>query len=298
MRSRQNRVESGIPTQFIHQVWTEKMAALALNQVAWLAAALAVAGAFTGVLAGLFGVGGGTVVVPVLYEVFTLYGVPDEIRMPLCVGTSLAVIVPTSISSFCGHYKKGAVDVGVLRAWTIPIVVGVGAGVFAASFARPVVFKAVFIAVCLFLAVRLLAGKDKWRLGNQLPNTTAMAGYGLVIGSSASLMGIGGGLVANVVLSVYKFPIHAAVATASGVGLIVSIPGALGYIITGWSHPGLPPLSLGYVSVIGFMLLTPLSLMTVRYGVDLAHQLNKRQMEMALAAYLIFISLRFIATLH
>jgi uncharacterized membrane protein YfcA len=274
------------------------MAALALHQVAWLAAALAVAGAFTGVLAGLFGVGGGTVVVPVLYEVFTLYGVPDEVRMPLCVGTSLAVIVPTSISSFRAHYKRGAVDVGVLRAWTIPIVVGVGAGVFVAAFARPVLFKVVFVAVCLFLAVRLLAGKDKWRLGDELPNAAGMAGYGLIIGSSASLMGIGGGLVANVVLSVYKFPIHAAVATASGVGLMVSIPGALGYVITGWGHPGLPPLSLGYVSVIGFLLLTPLSLMTVRYGVDLAHQLNKRQMEMALAAYLMFISLRFIATLH
>jgi uncharacterized protein len=274
------------------------MGALAVSQTAWLAAALAAAGACTGVLAGLFGVGGGTVVVPVLYEVFGLYGVPDEIRMPLCVGTSLAVIVPTSISSFLGHYRKGAVDIGVLRAWTVPIIVGVGIGIFAGSVAKPILFKIVFIAVSLFLAVRLLAGKDKWRLGEELPNTASMTGYGLIIGSSASLMGIGGGLVANVVLSLYKFPIHAAIATASGVGLIVSIPGALGYVATGWGQPNLPPLSLGYVSLIGFALLTPLSLITVRYGVSLAHQLNKRQMELALSAYLIFISLRFIASLN
>jgi uncharacterized protein len=273
------------------------MGALALSQTAWLAAALAAAGACTGVLAGLFGVGGGTVVVPVLYEVFGLYGVPDEIRMPLCVGTSLAVIVPTSISSFLGHCKKGAVDIGVLRVWALPIVSGVGLGVFAASFARPALFKFVFIVVSLFLALRLLAGKDKWRLGERLPGTAGMTGYGLMIGSSASLMGIGGGLVANVVLSLYRFPIHAAVATASGVGLAVSIPGALGYVITGWGHPGLPPWSLGYVSLIGFALLTPLSLMTVRYGVRLAHQLNRSQMEMAMSAYLILISLRFIASL-
>jgi uncharacterized membrane protein YfcA len=155
----------------------------------------------------------------------------------------------------------------------------------------------VFVVVCLFLAVRLLAGKDKWRLGDALPGTAAMTGYGLIIGSSASLMGIGGGLVANVVLSLYRFPIHAAVATASGVGLIVSIPGAIGYAVAGWGHPGLPPCSLGYVSLIGFALLTPLSLATVRYGVSLAHQLNKRQMELALSAYLILISLRFIASL-
>jgi uncharacterized membrane protein YfcA len=274
------------------------MGALALGQTAWLAAALAAAGACTGMLAGLFGVGGGTVVVPVLYEVFELYGVPDEIRMPLCVGTSLAVIVPTSISSFIGHCKKGAVDLGVLRVWMLPIMVGVGAGVFAASFAKPVLFKIVFIIVCLFLAVRLLAGKDKWRLGETLPGSVAMTGYGLVIGSSASLMGIGGGLLANVVLSLYRFPIHRAVATASGVGLIVSIPGAIGYAVAGWGHSGLPPLSFGYVSLIGFALLTPLSLLTVRYGVSLAHQLNKREMEAALSAYLIFVSLRFIASLQ
>ncbi|MGY8668578.1 sulfite exporter TauE/SafE family protein [Bradyrhizobium sp. UFLA05-109] len=273
------------------------MGALALSQTAWLAAALAAAGACTGILAGLFGVGGGTVIVPVLYEVFKLYGVPDDVLMPLCVGTSLAVIVPTSISSFIGHYRKGAVDISVLKAWALPIAVGVLGGIFAASVAKPMLFKAVFIIVCLLLAVRLLAGKDKWRLGNGLPGTGRMSCYGVLIGTSASLMGIGGGLVANVALSLHRFPIHAAIATASGVGLFVSIPGALGYVIAGWNHPDLPPLSLGYVSMIGFALLTPLSLITVHYGVNLAHHMQKRQMEIALSAYLIFISLRFAASL-
>jgi uncharacterized membrane protein YfcA len=205
--------------------------------------------------------------------------------------------VPTSISSFLGHYRRGAVNIDVLRAWTVPIVVGVFAGIVAASFAKPVLFKIVFIVVSLLLAIRLLAGRDTWKLGEKLPDAAGMAGYGLLIGSSSSLMGIGGGLVANLVLNLYKSPIHATVATASGVGLIVSIPGALGYVVDGWNQPGLPPLSLGYVSLIGFALLTPLSLLTVRYGVSLAHQLKKRQMEIALSAYLIFISLRFIASL-
>jgi uncharacterized protein len=273
------------------------MGALALSQTAWLAAALAAAGACTGILAGLFGVGGGTVIVPVLYEVFKLYGVPDDVVMPLCIGTSLAVIVPTSISSFTGHYKRGAVDVGVLKAWALPITIGVLGGVLVASVAKPILFKMIFIVVCLFLAVRLLAGKDKWRLGDRLPGRAMMNCYGVLIGSSASLMGIGGGLVANIVLSLYRFPIHAVIATASGVGLFVSIPGALGYVITGWDHPDLPPFSLGYVSLIGFALLTPLSLLTVRYGVALAHQMQKRQMEIALALYLILISLRFIVSI-
>jgi uncharacterized protein len=184
------------------------MGALALSQTAWLAALLAAAGACSGVLAGLFGVGGGTVMVPVLYEVFRLYGVPDDVLMPLCVGTSLAVIVPTSISSFIGHYKKGAVDVGVLKMWALPITLGALGGILAAPVAKPVLFKVVFIIVCLFLAVRLLAGKDKWQLGDGLPGSATMTGYGLLIGSWASLMGIGGGLVANVALSLYRFPIH------------------------------------------------------------------------------------------
>jgi uncharacterized membrane protein YfcA len=274
------------------------MAALVIGHTAWLATLLVVAGACTGMLAGLFGVGGGTVVVPVLYEVFGLYGLPDEIRMPLCVGTSLAVIVPTSISSFAGHYQKGVVDVAVLRIWIPPIIVGTIGGTVVASFAKPLLFKIVFVVVSLFLAIRLLAGKDKWVFGEKLPGVAALTGYGLIIGLSSSLMGIGGGLLANLVLCLYGTPIHAAIATASGVGLIVSIPGAIGYVAAGWHQVGLPPLSLGYVSIIGLALLTPLSLMTVRYGVNVAHRLDKRRMEVALSAYLILISLRFIASMH
>jgi len=262
-----------------------------------LAALLVMAGACSGMLAGLFGVGGGTVVVPVLYEVFRLYGVPDDIRMQLCIGTSLAVIVPTSISSFLGHCRKGAVDLNVLKIWVAPIVAGALAGTVVASFATPLFFKVVFVAVSLFLAVRLLVGKDGWRLGEKLPGAASLMGYGLIIGSSSSLMGIGGGLLANLVLILYAMPIHAAIATASGVGLLVSIPGAFGYVVAGWGEARLPPLSLGYVSIIGFALLTPLSLMTVRVGVHMAHRLRKRQMEVALSIYLVLVSLRFVASI-
>ena len=165
------------------------MERLDLVHLGWLAAASGFAGGLTGVLAGLFGVGGGTVIVPVLYQVFALYGVGDEIRMQLCVGTSLAIIIPTSISSFHEHYRRGTVDIQVLRAWIAPIAAGVAAGIFVAAFARPFVFKIVFVVVCLFLAVRLLAGKDNWKLGGNLPGSQLMASYGVVIGVLASIMG-------------------------------------------------------------------------------------------------------------
>ena len=94
-------------------------------ELAWLAVALLAAGAVTGLLAGVFGVGGGAVIVPVLYELFRVVGVPEEVRMPLCVGTSLAVIIPTSIRSFNAHRAKGAVDMSILRRWAVPVVIGV-----------------------------------------------------------------------------------------------------------------------------------------------------------------------------
>lgn len=136
----------------------------------WLAAALLAAGAVTGILAGVFGVGGGAVIVPVLYELFRLVGVPEEIRMPLCVGTSLAVIIPTSIRSFNAHRAKGAVDMSILRRWAVPVVVGVLMGSLIARFAPADLFKAVFVAVAGISAIRLLFGKDSWRLGTDMPS--------------------------------------------------------------------------------------------------------------------------------
>src|SRR3954447_5052657 len=113
----------------------------------WLAAALLAAGAVTGLLAGVFGVGGGAIIVPVLYELFRLQGIPEDVRMPLAVGTSLAIIIPTSIRSFRAHQKKGAVDLSVLRAWALPVVIGVIAGGAAARYAPAELFKAVFVLV-------------------------------------------------------------------------------------------------------------------------------------------------------
>ena len=132
--------------------------ALPVSEMLMLAAALISAGVLTGLLAGLFGVGGGTVIVPVLYEVFRLMGVAEDVRMPLCVGTSLAIIIPTSIRSFRSHLAKGAVDKDVLRIWFVPVVAGVVVGVAVAAVAPAWLFKAVFVVVAGILAIKLLFG--------------------------------------------------------------------------------------------------------------------------------------------
>lgn len=265
-----------------------------VSEVLILAAALLGAGMITGLLAGVFGVGGGTVVVPVLYEVFRLMGVAEEVRMPLCVGTSLAVIIPTSIRSFRSHLDKGAVDMAVLRIWFTPVIAGVATGVIIAADAPAWLFKAVFVVVASVLAVKLLSGRADWVLGDALPGRHLMRLYGLVIGVASSLIGIGGGAISNLLFSLYRKPIHQSVATSSGLGVIISIPAMIGYVIGGWSvTPRLPPFSLGYVSLIGAALIIPTSILAAPWGARAAHALSQRKLEIALGLYLAFVAIRF-----
>lgn len=270
------------------------IAGIALNDLIFLAVSLVAAGAATGLLAGLFGVGGGAVIVPVLYEVFRAIGVPDEVRMPLVVGTSLAVIIPTSIRSYRAHLAKGLVDTSIIKIWAVPVVLGVVGGSVIARYAPPDVFKAVFVAVAFASAMRLLFASDRWKLGDTMPGPFLMRIYGLVIGVLSSLMGIGGGQLSSLFMTFYGRPIHQAVATSSGLGILISIPGALGYIYAGWPKMDLlPPLSLGYVSLIGFLLFIPTSIWTAPIGARLAHRLSKRRLEVAFGIFLLVVCARF-----
>lgn len=273
-------------------------AGLPVGDLAFLAVSLVVAGAFTGVLAGLFGVGGGAVIVPVLYEIFRVVGVPEEVRMPLCVGTSLAIIIPTSIRSFNAHRAKGLVDLDILKIWAGPVVLGVVVGSFVARYAPPDLFKIVFVVVAVASALRLLFASDKWRLGTQMPGRVLMSLYGALIGVLSALMGIGGGQLSSLFMTFYGRPIHQAIATSSGLGVLISIPGALGFVYAGWPKMAiLPPLSLGYVSLIGFLLFIPTSIWTAPIGARLAHRLSKRRLEVAFGLFLLVIAGRFIVSL-
>jgi uncharacterized protein len=281
------------------------MFGIPLFDLVWLAVALLAAGAITGLLAGVFGVGGGAVAVPILYELFRILGVPDEVRMPLCVGTSLAIIIPTSIRSFNAHRAKGAVDMSILRVWAVPVVVGVVMGTVVARYAPADLFKAVFVLVAGVSAVRLLFGRDTWRLGLDMPARPVMVVYGWLIGVLSALMGIGGGQLSNLFMTFYNRPIHQAVATSSGLGVLISIPGTIGFIYAGWPHmaeyPNViamqPPLALGYISLVGLVLFIPTSTWTAPIGARLAHRLPKRRLEIAFGVFLLVVCARFAASL-
>src|SRR5689334_566601 len=276
-----------------------------LTELAFLAASLAAAGALTGILAGVFGVGGGALIVPVLYELFRILGVPEETRMPLCVGTSLAVIIPTSIRSFRAHYARGAVDMGVLKVWWLAILFGVLTGSVIARYAPERLFKWVFVGVAWSAAVRLLLARDSWKLGDDLPKGALMKVYGFAVGILATLMGIGGGLFSNLLMTFYGRSIHQAVATSSALAVLISIPGALGYVYAGWPvaarYPDVMalqlPFALGYVSLIGAILVMPMSLFAAPLGVRVAHALSKRMLEAAFGCYLLIVGSRFAISL-
>ena len=248
------------------------------SELLWLALAIVVGGVITGILAGLFGIGGGAIIVPVLYEVFRVLDVPEEVRMQLCIGTSLAIIVPTTIRSYLTHRAKGLVVPGVVRLWAVPAVIGVACGSVIAAFAPAPVFKIAFVVFAAFIATKFLFAGDRWNLGTDLPGRGPMTVYGFIIGLVASLMGVSGGSISNIVLTLYGQTMQQAVATSAGLGVPITIVGTIGYVLAGWLHDRalLPPLSIGFVSLIGFVMMAPVSSFTATYGVRLAHRLSRR----------------------
>ena len=269
-----------------------------IGEVVLLVLWIAGAGILVGILAGLFGIGGGAIIVPVLYEVFRALDVAEDVRMQMCIGTSLAIIVPTTVRSYIAHKKKGAVIPDVVRIWTVPAVVGVAIGSVTATYAPAPVFKIAFVIFASFIAVRMLFGADRWNLGNELPGRGLLRFYGLMTGLFSSLVGVSGGAVSNAVLTLYGRPMQQAVATSAGVGVPITIAGTIGYMLAGWPHMAqLPPLSVGFVSLLGFVLMAPVSSYTASYGVRLAHWMPRRKLEIAFGIFLMFVSLRFIISL-
>ena len=269
-----------------------------LSEISWLALAIVIAGIVTGILAGMFGIGGGAVIVPVLFEVFQLLGVPDEVRMQLCLGTSIAIILPTTMRSFLTHRQKGLVIPRVIRLWALPAVIGVACGAAIAAFAPPAVFKIAFVVIATFIATKFLFAGDRWNLGTELPGPVPMTVYGFGIGLAGSLMGVSGGSLSNIVLTLYGKSIHQAVATSAGLGVPITIVGTIGYMLAGLPHYALlPPLSLGFVSLIGVAVMAPLSSLTAPSGARFAHRLSRRTLEIAFSCFLLLVSARFLVSL-
>lgn len=260
-------------------------------EIALFILALVGAGLFAGFVGGLFGIGGGAVIVPVLYYLFTLLGVDEAVRMHVAIGTALSTIISTSWRSLSAHTKAGAVDYAVLKAWAPWITLGALLGAGLAGFANTEALLIVFGAGLLLIALQMGLGNPNWRIAEDLPTGAPRALTAGAIGALSAMMGIGGGAFGVTLMTLCGRPIHQAVATASGFGAAIALPAALGYVITGWGQAGLPPWSLGYVNLPGFAVLALLTALTAPFGARLAHRLPQKNLKRAFAALLALVAL-------
>jgi len=269
-----------------------------LSDLMLFAALLVIAGGVAGLLAGVFGIGGGAVLVPVFYQVFGLMGIDEAVIMHVAVGTSTAIIVPTSIRSFTAHRARGAVDTQLLKGWIVAVPLGAVVATVVAAYASSEMLRLIFAVIGLVFAARMAFLSNRFHLGTELPGEPARFAIGSGIGLISGLMGIGGGVLNNTFMTLFGRPIHQAVATSSGVGVLISIPALAGYVWAGWGDAGLPPFSTGFVNWIAFALIIPTAMLVTPYGARLAHALSKRQLEIGFALFLTFVSLRFFYSLY
>lgn len=267
------------------------------SDLAVLLLTLAGAGAVSGFLAGLFGVGGGAIVVAALFQAFTYAGVADSLAMRMSLGTAFAVMVPTSAMSFRGHLRRGSADRRIAKLWIVPVAAGVGLGSVLATHLEGGPLKTIFIALVLANAIKLLSGWPAWRMAADVPSAVAVRISGLVIGFLSSLIGIGGGIFGNMFLTAYGRSMHQAIGTTASLGAIISLAGVCTFVLLGLGAPGLPPGSLGFVSGAAFCIVAPIATALAPSGVRLAHRFTREQLRIGFGVFLLLVCARFGVTL-
>ena len=257
-----------------------------------LGVAMLVTGCVAGVLAGLFGIGGGIVIVPVLELALGFLGVDPAIRMHVAVATSLATIIPTSISSARAHCQRDAVDIAIVRRWALFVLVGALVGAWTAAQVHSRVLAMIFATLALLIALKMILLPTSRNLTNDVPRGPLVPVIPTAIGCLSSMMGIGGGTFSVMTLTLFNQPIHRAVGTAALLGLVISLPGTIGFIITGWNDVRVPPGSLGYVSLIGLALIAPATVITAPIGAKIAHSFSQKKLSMLFGAFLMIAAAR------
>lgn len=259
---------------------------------AWLLMALMGAGSLAGLLAGLFGVGGGIVLVPALFALLTAFGYPPELAMHVATGTSLATILPTGLSSARAHYKRGAVDMQVLKTLAPSTALGALIGAFVAKGLGGTFLLGLFAVFAAVISLLMLQGEKGFALVKKLPDGAGRHGLGGVIGLLSAMLGIGGGTMSVPTLAACGYKMTLAVGTGSALGLFIALPGALGFIITGWSAAGVPPFSLGFVNLVAMAVLAPLSVLFAPFGAKLAHKLPELWLRRGFALFLMLVAIK------
>jgi len=256
-----------------------------LNDLLPMLGLIAVIGAFAGVIAGLLGVGGGIFLVPTFFFAFEQLGYTTPDLMQICLATSLATIAVTSVRSVLSHNRKGAVDWGILKGWGPGIAIGAGLGVIAATGLRSEILMMIFGVLGVTVACYLAFGREDWRLGDAMPRGVGRGVASPIIGFLSVLMGIGGGSFGVPLMTLYGVAIHRAVATAAGFGVIIAVPGVVGFLLVQGQGPDRPPFTIGQVNLVAFAVVVAMTLLAAPIGARLAHATDPKPLRRIFAAF-------------
>lgn len=255
-----------------------------------------VIGLIAGFIAGLLGVGGGIIVVPGLYYSLDKLGYDKAILMHTAVGTSLAIIVATAISSTRAHTKRKAVDLKLLKSWGPAILAGVALGAAFSAVAPGKTLVLFFACATAFISLYLITTGENLHLSKKIPAQPLQSIFGVIIGLVSTMMGIGGATLSVPAMTLLRVPIRTAIGTAAAIGLIISIPGSIGFMISGHGHETLPPLSIGYVNILAVALIAPFTVLVAPLGARFAHSLPTHVLRKIFGFFLSLVSLRMFLT--
>lgn len=252
---------------------------------------LLVIGGFAGVMAGLLGVGGGIILVPAFFYTFDALGYGGDQLMQVCLATSLATIIVTSMRSVASHNKKGAVEWGILKTWAPGIAAGAILGMLTVSSLRSTTLQGIFGVLGICIGIYMALGKSTWRLGEEMPTGLKRLAISPFVGFLSVLMGIGGGSFGVPIMSLHGIAIHRAVATAAGFGVIIALPSVLGFLLVNVGADSAPPFTLGAVNIPAFLVVISMTMMTAPLGAQLAHRLDAKMLKRIFAMFLIVVAM-------
>jgi len=261
-------------------------------EIPGLILAMIVTGAAGGLLAGLLGIGGGIVIVPVLEIVLEVIGVDPAVRMHIAIGTSLATIIPTSIASALAHHRRSSVSVELVKYWSPYIVLGAIGGSVIAGVTSGQTLAAIFAFVAGIAAIKMMLPLDNKTIADDVPRGIVGPLAPTSVGVISAMMGIGGGSLSVPFMTLCNKPVHLAVGTSAVFGAFIAIPGAVGFIYSGWGNELLPTGSLGYVNLLGVALIVPTTIMFAPLGAKLAHALPRRKLSLLFGAFLFVVAIR------
>ena len=257
---------------------------------------LMVTGVFSGIAAGLLGIGGGAIIVPALATALTVLGYDSDVVQHVAVGTSLAIIIPTGLMSARAHYKRGSLDVNVLKLWAPFIVVGTLIGGLMAGMFSGNTLRIVFAVMAFLIAANIVFAWQTKAMGHLKSSNPVHRISAFVVGYISALMGIGGGSLTVPTLVAFGATMHAAVGTSAAIGVAIAVSGTVGFMISGWGVAGLPPLSLGYINLVALALVAVLAALFAPVGAALAHRLNQQTLKYVFAVFLVLVGLNMVWT--